>query len=75
MLTPLSALFSDISAHMEIVNLIPDTCEDNLSEMVTYVLIAGHDSLGNDEDINSNINNNKNNCKDTVNNNQYKQNI
>ena len=69
MLTPLSALFSDISAHMEIVNLIPDTCEDNLSEMVTYVLIAGHDSLGNDEDINSNIN--KNNCKDTVNNNQY----
>ena len=75
MLTPLSALFSDISAHMEIVNLIPDTCEGNLSEMVTYVLIARHDSLGNDEDINSNINNNKNNCKDTVNNNQYKQNI
>ena len=55
---------------MESFDYIPYTCEDILSEMLTYVLLADEDTLVISDDINNN-----NHCKGTVNNNQDKQNI
>ena len=53
---------SDLTAHMESFDFIPGTCEYILSEIVTYVLIAGEDTL-----VISDDNNNNSNSKNTVN--------
>jgi hypothetical protein len=54
---------------MEMFDYIPDTCQDNLTEMVTYNLLAGEDSLGNGDENNNNYN------ETAVNNNNYNRNM
>ena len=39
---------------MESFDFIPVTCEDILSEMLTYLLLAGEDTLVNSDDNNNN---------------------
>ena len=51
-----------MTAQMESFDYIPDTCDDILSEIGTYVLLDGEDMLINSDDSN-------NNCKDSANNN------
>ena len=46
---------SDMADHMEMFDYIPDTCKDNLSEMVTYDLLAGENTLGNGDENNNNF--------------------
>ena len=54
---------------MEMFDYIPDTDEDNLSELVTYDLLAGEDTLSNGDENNNNYN------ETAVNNNHYNRNM
>ena len=47
-----------MTSPMDMFDYIPNTCEDNLSEM-TYVLLAAEDTLVNGDE-------NNNNCNETV---------
>ena len=57
---------SDMTDPMDMFDCIPDTCQEDLSEMVTYDLIAGENTLVNGDENNNNYN-------DTVNNNNDNQ--